>query len=201
MQIAKYFGIKKQQVVRKIARFIKKFSASRGKVSMFLRAQLTSQVATVVDNGLAFALKKLLDINRIKSISIFSHGFEAYVFATMVGQLFGGLTACIINYRWTFKSLNIKFQYVLIRFVLVWLVSLFLNTFFTFLLTEWLKETPFVASIFGEYNSDDIFIFVKLFVALIVGFVWNYLMYKYFVFRDVNYKKFFQKILKGDKIR
>lgn len=187
--------------MRKIAKFLKRFSASRGKVFTFLRAQLTSQAAAVVDNVLAFTLKKILDLNRIKTIVIFSHSIEAYVFATMVGLTFGGVTACILNYRWTFKSLNIKFQYVLIRFVLVWLVGLFLNTLFTFLLTEWLKATPFVASIFGEYNADDIFIFVKLFVALIVGFLWNYLMYKYFVFRDVNYKKFFKKILKGDKIR
>ena len=177
----------------KVKELLRKF-ASGGGVFEFLRAQFSSQVATWVDNVLAFSLKKILDLCKVKTITLFSQGLEAYVFATIIGQVFGGLTACIINYRWTFKGLTVKFRYVFCRFLLVWLCSLGLNTYFTFLLTEWLKTTSFIHSIFGQYNSDDIFIFVKLFVALIVGFLWNYLMYKHFVYRSIDFKGFLRRM-------
>ncbi|MDR2684704.1 MAG: GtrA family protein [Prevotellaceae bacterium] len=171
---------------------VKNFS-TKGGIFMFLRAQLSSQMASVADNSLAFILKKVLDIFKVKSISFFSHGIESYVFATIIGQICGGFVSCFMNYQWTFKSKNVKFRYILFKFLFVWLGSLFLNTYFTFLLTEWLKERKIVEHIFG-YHSDDVFIFVKLFVALIVGFFWNYAMYRRFVYKDVSFNKWFGRI-------
>ena len=88
---------------------------------------------------------------------------------------------------------------MIIKFLLIWIGSLSLNTFFTFLITEWLKNTKIATSIFGIYNSDDVFIFVKLFVAIIIGVVWNFLMYKYFVFKDIKYKNILRKIFNKNK--
>lgn len=169
---------------------------TQGGFFVFLRSQLSSQVASIVDNVLAFSLKKFLDIIRIKVIYLFALGLDSYVLATVIGQVCGGTVSCILNYKWVFKNLNVKLKYVIIKFVLIWLGSLFLNTFFTFIITEWLKNTRIAAKIFGVYNSDDIFIFVKLLVAVVIGVVWNFLMYKHFVFRDINYKKVITKVLK-----
>lgn len=160
---------------------------------MFLRAQLSSQVATLLDNGTALTLKKTLDIFKLKVIYFFSHGIESYVFATIVGQILGGIFVCIINYRWVFKTKSIKFRYIFVRFMLVWLGSIALNTFFTFKLTELLRSTPFLVNMLRQ-NSDDIFIIVKLIVALIVGFLWNYTMYRTFVYRNINFRLLLIKI-------
>ena len=161
---------------------------------MFLRAQLSSQMATLLDNSVAFVLKKTLDIFKVKVIYFFSHGIESYVLATMIGQIVGGMVVCFLNYRWTFKAKNIKFRYIFVRFVIVWLCSIALNTFFTFKLTELLRNTPFLINLLGR-NSDDVFIVVKLVVALIVGLVWNYTMYRVFVYRNFDFRLMIKKIV------
>lgn len=178
-----------------VGSFIKKLS-NKGGGFVFLRSQLSSQIATIFDNISAFALKKLFDILRIKVVYFFSRGIEAYVVATVVGQIIGGAVSCFLNYKWAFKSLDVKFKYVVIKFVLVWLGSISLNTFFTFITTEWLKSTRIVERVLGEYYADDIFIVAKLLIAVVVGFTWNFNMYKYFVFREIDSKRFFKKILK-----
>ena len=171
----------------KVATLFKKF-LTKGGFFLFLRSQLSSQMATIADNTIAILLKKTLDILKIKVIYLFYGSITSYVLATIVGQICGGAVSCFLNYKWAFKDLKIKLQYVIIKFLLIWIGSLSLNTFFTFLITEWLKNTKIATSIFGIYNSDDVFIFVKLFVAIIIGVVWNFLMYKYFVFKDIKYK-------------
>ncbi|GHT19789.1 CDP-alcohol phosphatidyltransferase [Bacteroidia bacterium] len=152
-------------------------------------------MATVIDNSVAFALKKTLDIFKVKVIYFFTQGIESYVFATVMGQIVGGLLVCVMNYRWTFKAKEIKFRYILMRFVFVWLCSIVLNTFFTFKLTELLRGTPLLVHLLGR-NSDDIFIVVKLTVALIVGLIWNYTMYRLFVYRNIDFREFSRKIFK-----
>ena len=174
---------------------------SKGGIFMFLRAQLSSQAATWVDNGIAFTLKKALDIFKIKSIILFSHRIESYVFSTIIGQIFGGLTVCFLNYKFTFKPQDLKFRHILLKFFLVWLGSLFLNTYFTFLITEWLKGQPLILKVFGAKNPDDVFILVKLTVSLLVGFFWNYTMYHRFVYKDRKINAFFRKFLHIKKVK
>ena len=164
-----------------------KVFSQRGGIFMFLRAQLSSQMASVADNSVAFLLKKTLDIFKVKVIYFFSHGIESYVFATVIGQICGGLFSCFVNYKWTFKSRDVKFRYILFKFFLVWLGSLALNTYFTFFFTEHVKEFPLFVKWLGV-NSDDIFIIIKLLVALLVGFFWNYTMYRRFVFKNILFK-------------
>lgn len=172
-----------------LKKFVSNFY-SKGGIFMFIRAQLSSQAATWVDNLIAFSLKKTLDIFKIKSVSFFSHGIESYVLATVVGQIFGGLASCFLNYKFTFKPQNMKFKYILLKFLLIWFGSLFLNTFFTFITTEWLKTQPLILKIFGAKNPDDVFILVKLTISLLVGFFWNYTMYHRFVYKDCKIKEF-----------
>ena len=182
----------------KVATLFKKF-LTKGGFFLFLRSQLSSQMATIADNTMAIIPKKTLDILKIKVIYLFYGSITSYVLATIVGQICGGAVSCFLNYKWAFKDLKIKLQYVIIKFLLIWIGSLSLNTFFTFLITEWLKNTKIATSIFGIYNSDDVFIFVKLFVAIIIGVVWNFLMYKYFVFKDIKYKNILRKIFNKNK--
>ena len=178
--------------MNKLGRAYSKFS-SKGGIFMFLRAQLSSQMGTWVDNSIAFALKKTLDIFKTKVVYFFGHGIDSYVFATMVGQLCGGIFVCIMNYRWTFKSAELRFRYILLRFAITWLGSLALNTYFTYKFTEMLRGKSFLVDMLG-HNSDDVFIVVKLCVAVIVGVVYNYSMYRFFVYKNIDYRKFFHRL-------
>jgi putative flippase GtrA len=162
--------------------------SQRGGIFMFLRAQLSSQMATVIDNSIAFLLKKSLDIFKIKVVYLLSFGFESYVFATVVGQICGGFFSCFMNYRWTFKVNDLKFRYILFKFTLVWLGSVALNTYFTFFITERVKENVWLVRWLGP-NSDDVFIVIKLVIATLVGFFWNYTMYRRFVFKNISFKE------------
>jgi putative flippase GtrA len=163
---------------------------SKGGIFIFFRSQVSAQAATWIDNGIAFALKKTLDIFKVNSVGV----LESYVFATIIGQIFGGLASCILNYKFTFKPKDLKFKHILFKFFLVWLGSIFLSTYFTFLITEWLKTQPLITKIFVR-NPDDIFIFVKLFVSLLVGFFWNYTMFHRFVYKDRKINEFFKNFL------
>ncbi len=144
---------------------------------MFLRAQLSAQTATVMDFLLTFLLVKLFDIY--------------YVYATMAGAVYGGIINCVINYRWTFKSHGKKTN-VAIKFVLVWLGSVWLNTWGTYLLTESLNRIAWVRDTLSLY-FEDFFIVPKILVAVVVALCWNYTMQRYFVYHNVNVKRFFKK--------
>lgn len=151
---------------------------------MFLRAQFSSQLASITDITVTVVLGIVFNIY--------------YVIATFLGSVCGGIINCAINYRWTFKSQGIKKRYVAVKYAFVWIFSIFLNTYGTYLLTEFLNKIPWVQRLLGNL-VDDIFIFSKVIVSLVVGFVWNYNMHRCFVYKDTDIKKFISKICKNEK--
>lgn len=70
--------------------------SQKGGVFMFLRAQLSAQMATIADFLVTILLVRLFDVY--------------YVYATLAGAIYGGIINCIINYKWTFKSKGKKTQ-------------------------------------------------------------------------------------------
>ncbi|GHV71678.1 CDP-alcohol phosphatidyltransferase [Bacteroidia bacterium] len=150
----------------------------KGGIFMFLRAQLSSQLASLSDFLITIVLAKVFGIY--------------YVYATFSGSVCGGITNCIVNYRWTFKAMGIKKRYVAVKYLMVWVGSIFLNTSGTYMMTELLRKITWLTELFG-HMFDDIFIVSKIIVSLIVGFAWNYNMQRIFVYRDYNYRKFFSK--------
>jgi putative flippase GtrA len=164
-----------------MADWIKKVTktiSDKGGIFTFLRAQLSSQLSSITDFLVTILLAKLLGLY--------------YVYATFTGSVCGGITNCIVNYRWTFKAIGIKKRYVALKYVLVWCGSIFLNTAGTYLMTELLKKITWLSEVFGHL-FDDIFIVSKIVVSLIVGFLWNYNMQRIFVYKNRNFKKYFSK--------
>ncbi|MDL2224166.1 GtrA family protein [Bacteroidales bacterium OttesenSCG-928-M06] len=159
-----------------IKRIVKKVSDAGG-FFMFLRAQFSSQIASLTDFAITILLHKLFNLY--------------YVYATFIGALGGGIINCAINYKWTFKANTVKKRYVAIKYVLVWVGSIFLNTYGTYLSTELLSTSVFLRELLGHL-FDDVFIVCKLIVSLLVGFLWNYNMHRLFVYRDRNISKFFR---------
>ncbi|MDR2409797.1 MAG: GtrA family protein [Bacteroidales bacterium] len=155
---------------------IVKIVSSKNGIFMFLRAQLSSQLASITDFLVTILLAKLLGIY--------------YVYATFIGSVCGGITNCIVNYKWTFKAIGIKKRYVAFKYLMVWFGSIFLNTSGTYLMTELLKKIIWLDKLLGHL-FDDIFIVSKIVVSLLVGYLWNYNMQRLFVYRNRNFKKYF----------
>ena len=157
----------------------RKVSEKKG-VFTFLKAQLSSQVATLFDFAITVILAKLF------------HTY--YVYAVFTGAVCGGVVNCIVNYKWTFKATGLKKRYVATKYLLVWLVSIALNTYGTYFLTESLSKIGWMENFLG-YFFDSLFIACKMVVSLIVSLLWSYEMQCYFVYKDRNIRKFFRNFV------
>ena len=151
--------------------------SAKGGIFTFLRAQLSSQLASITDFIVTIILANVFNLY--------------YVLATFIGSICGGITNCVVNYQWTFKAMDVKKRYVAIRYLVVWGGSILLNTSGIYLMTELLKKIPLLMKV-PDFFYDNIFIISKIIVSLLVGFVWNYNMHRFFVFRNLNLKRFFR---------
>ena len=151
--------------LRKVARMI----SQKGGFFMFLRAQLSAQMATIADFLVTILLVRLFEVY--------------YVYATLAGAVYGGIVNCVINYKWTFKSTGKKTNVA---------VSIWLNTWGTYALTESLAKIPWVRDTLSQYFGD-FFIIPKMAVAVIVALFWNYNMHRFFVYRNINIGSLFRK--------
>lgn len=140
----------------------------------FMRAQFTSQISSATDFLVTIVLAKLLDIY--------------YVLATSMGSVAGGIVNCTINYYWTFKSKECKKKYVLIKYTLVWIGSICLNTWGVYWLTESIQRVPWVQETLAHF-FDNIFIVSKVIVSLLVGWFWNYNLHRTFVYKDCKIRR------------
>jgi putative flippase GtrA len=143
---------------------------------MFLRAQFSSQMASLLDF--------LLTILIVRCFSMY------YVYASFIGSVGGGIFNCLINYKWTFHAKDCKIKYVVIKYFSVWVGSILLNTYGTYALTESLRTIPWVRDTLSYYFAD-FFLVPKIIVSLLIGFFWNYQLQRVFVYRDRNLKNLF----------
>lgn len=161
--------------------------SKKGGIFTFLRAQLSSQLASITDFSVTIILATVF---KVFLESIFGEYY--YGFATGAGAVCGGAVNCFVNYKWTFKAKDVRVRYVVIKYVLVWIGSVFFNTYGTIILTETLKNTAFIQNLLGVYY-ENIFIIVKVIVSLLVGFIWNYNMQRLFVYRNIDVKGMFKR--------
>lgn len=120
----------------------------------FSLAQVSSWIASAVDFSLTIVLAKVCGL--------------WYAYATTLGALAGGIINCIINYRWVFHSSGMNKTCLALRYFMVWSVSIALNSYGTYALTE---------------LTGIGFIIVKMCVAVGVAVLWNYQMQRIFVFK------------------
>ena len=135
---------------------------------MFIRAQLSAQIATFVDFLISILLNQCANVY--------------YVYATLIGSISGGLTNCAINYKWTFQTEDCSPIPVIIKYTLVWIGSIGLNLWGTYLLTEFLT----LQNSFISINQSTAFIIAKVSVSIMVAILWNYNLHKTFVFKDAH---------------
>jgi putative flippase GtrA len=161
-----------------IKEVVKKVNEKEG-FFMFMRAQFTSNISGLTDILASFLLVNLFGIY--------------YVTATFLGNILGGMMSCFLNYRWTFKAKGINVVSVSVKFLLVWIVSINLNTFGTMLFTEFvMRYIPI--TIWPTSIVDNVFMAPKLIVSIAVGLLWNYPMHRDYVYKDVSLKKYLKKV-------
>ena len=120
----------------------------------FSKATLASLAATVVDFGTLTVWVELL------------HGF--YPVGVAIGAALGAASNFTINRIWSFNdAIPSKLGYQAFRYAAVSLGSLLLNTWGVWLVTEKLHIHYMIS---------------KLAVALLVGFLFNYPLHRYFVY-------------------
>lgn len=136
-----------------------------------LKALCTAQAASVIDFVVTVLLSSVMGVY--------------YVVATSVGAVTGGVVNCILNYHWVFPGSGARKLHIAIKYFLVWGVSILLNTFGTYLLTEWLRGSKLAVGLLGTH-ADQVYIFSKIVVAIIVALAWNYQMQRSFVYKNLK---------------
>jgi putative flippase GtrA len=119
----------------------------------FSKATASALAATVVDFG---------------SLTLFVevfHGF--YPYGVALGAFLGALTNFMINRHWAFEAHDKPLPGQMLRYAIVSSGSLLLNTFGVYMVTEK----------FGLFYLAS-----KIVVALLVGFLFNYPLQRYFVY-------------------
>ena len=123
----------------------------------FGKAETAAIVASAVDFSLSFFL--------VQAVGTW------YAMASFFGALAGGIVNCYVNYRWVFDKQKQRKPYLVLKYFVVWSISILLNTSGTWFFTE---------------LSGVNFIIIKAIVAIIVAILWNYQMQRIFVFRNLR---------------
>ena len=121
----------------------------------FLKANISSSIASFFDYLITIFLVSFFHID--------------VVIASTTGTICGGVINFLIGRNWVFESKKRKVREQAARYGIVWAGNLVLNTSGMYVLTKLLKVH---------------FVIAKLFVSLIVGFGYNYIMQKKFVFKN-----------------
>jgi putative flippase GtrA len=120
----------------------------------FLKAQASSLAATIVDYSTAILLKEVIGV--------------WYISANIAGNVAGGVTNFFVNRQWVFKKEKGAIGLQAVKYILVWFGNMLLNTGGVWLLVN--------------YKILD-YVWAKIIVAIVIGFTYNYMIQKRFVFK------------------
>ncbi|MDE6198433.1 MAG: GtrA family protein [Muribaculaceae bacterium] len=156
---------------------IKKKFLHGGGIFMFLRSVVTSQISAYTDFIVSFVFYALISL---------SAGISA-----MIGATAGGIVNCLINYKFTFRMRESSYLAIGIKFFLVWLGSLLLNTFGTQYLTNLLDSSSLLDSVNMVDNIR--FTIARILTSIVVSVFWNFMLQRYFVFRATAFDNFIDR--------
>lgn len=137
----------------------------------FLRSVVSSQTASWVDLGIGFALFAWINL--------------APWLSTAIGAVAGGIVNCIINYRFTFHAQGVSWRAVIVKYSLVWLGSIILNSGGTQLVYSIIDGWKWLETI--GFRPDGYYAAARLFVSLMVSWFWNFVLQRYFVYRPTRF--------------
>jgi putative flippase GtrA len=121
----------------------------------FLKAQGSSLAATLADFLVTILLTEVLGV--------------WYAVANVAGVVTGGVVNFTVNRHWVFESTDAAVRQQAVRYILVWCGNLLLNALGVYFIT---KE--------AHWN----YILSKVLVALVIGWGYNYVLQKKYVFKQ-----------------
>ncbi len=146
---------------------------SKSLVPTFLRSAVSSQASGWVDFIVGFVMFYWIFNQHLSWL------------ATGIGVVAGGIVNCIICYKFTFRAENCPWKAVVVKYALVWIGNLILNSGGTevlyILLKKWniLEEIGFKTA--GYYST------ARLVMSLLVSWFWNFILQRNFVYRPSKF--------------
>lgn len=140
----------------------------------FIRSIASSQAASWVDMLVRFVFFAWVNLGAF--------------FSTACGCVAGGIVNCIINYRFTFHSKGTSVKAVAVKYSMVWAGSLLLNAGGTQLLFKLLENWRWLETI--GFKPDGYYMAATLIVSLLVSWMWNFTLQRYFVYRPSFFDRY-----------
>ncbi|MBO4943325.1 MAG: GtrA family protein [Muribaculaceae bacterium] len=142
---------------------------SNSLVFTYLRSIVSSQCAGWADMFIGFVFFAWI-------------GFEPLT-ATMIGAFCGGVINCILNYRFTFRAQGVDWRAVIVKYALVWIGSMLLNSYGTQRVYSLISDMTWLENI--GFRPDGYYAAARIFTSLMVSWFWNFVLQRYFVYRSV----------------
>jgi putative flippase GtrA len=120
----------------------------------FLKAQVSSLIATAVDFTITIVLKELFGL--------------WYVLANVTGVVCGGVTNFLINKDWVFGTSERTVRIQAQRYFLVWSGNFLLNAGGVWVITQ---------------STELSYLTAKIIVSFVLAFTYNFFLQKHFVFK------------------
>lgn len=146
---------------------------SKSLVPTFLRSAVSSQASGWVDFIVGFVMFYWIFNQHLSWL------------ATGIGVVAGGIVNCIICYKFTFRAENCPWKAVVVKYALVWIGNLILNSGGTevlyILLKKWnvLEDMGFKTA--GYYST------ARIVMSLLVSWFWNFILQRNFVYRPSRF--------------
>lgn len=156
---------------------------SNSLIITYLRSIVSSQAASWADYIVCFVLFSLAGL--------------APFWATAAGAFCGGVINCIINYKFTFRAEGCDWRAVVVKYAVVWLGSLLLNSFGTEYFYGWTSTWQWPVD--WGLSANVVFVASRLFVSLMVSWFWNFALQRYVVYRPMPFDKYITAFLGGKK--
>lgn len=123
-------------------------------MARFLKAQAASFMATLADFAVTVLLKEVFGC--------------WYLLASILGTISGGVVNFAMNRSWVFGAKDKKIQHQAVKYLAVWVGNLVLVSAAVFVLTRYAGFSYLVS---------------KIATSVLIGFFYNYVLQKKFVFK------------------
>lgn len=154
---------------------------SKSLMPTFLRSAVSSQASGWVDFIVGFVMFYWIFNQHLSWL------------ATGIGVVAGGIVNCIICYKFTFRAENCSWKAVVVKYSLVWIGNLILNSGGTellyILLKKWnvLEEMGFKTA--GYYST------ARIIMSLLVSWFWNFILQRNFVYRPSKFDPYAERFM------
>ncbi|MDE6560101.1 MAG: GtrA family protein [Muribaculaceae bacterium] len=146
---------------------------SKSLVPTFLRSAVSSQASGWVDFIVGFVMFYWIFNQHLSWL------------ATGIGVVAGGIVNCIICYKFTFRAENCPWKAVVVKYALVWIGNLILNSGGTELLYIFLKKWHILEEM--GFKAAGYYTTARLVMSLLVSWFWNFILQRNFVYRPSSF--------------